>query len=417
MTQDQALTILKTGANVFLTGPAGSGKTYVLNKFVAEMRAQGKNVAVTASTGIAATHMDGVSIHSWAGIGIHESLSLAQAKAIAAKEKTADAIKTADILVIDEISMLDRFRLDAVQTVCMIARQSAHPFGGLQVVLCGDFFQLPPVNRTGPELHFAFKSNAWHAMDIKICYLQEQHRQEDGEFLNLLSAIRGNSVEQEHFELLQTRHNAKIRSGLKPTRLFTHNIDVDLINTKELEKLPGDEEVFPMYSEGPKKLVESLMKGCLAPEELVLKVGAAVMFVKNNFAKGYVNGTLGVIERFDAEGNPLVKTFSGKEILVEQASWGIEEPGKEKAKIYQLPLRLAWAITIHKSQGMTLDAAEIDLRKSFVEGMGYVALSRVRSLSGISLLGVNEMSMRINKEVIEFNKKIAKESKILAGSL
>jgi ATP-dependent exoDNAse (exonuclease V) alpha subunit len=415
MTQDQAFTILESGANVFLTGPAGSGKTYVLNKFIAEQRARGKVVAVTASTGIAATHMDGVSIHSWAGIGIHETLSLGQAKAIAAKEKVADAIKSADILVIDEISMLDRFRLDAVQTVCMIARQSPLPFGGLQVVLCGDFFQLPPINRNGTEAHFAFKSNAWHAMNIQVCYLQEQHRQEDGPFLRLLKAIRNNSIDEEHVELLQTRMNAKIKSGIKPTRLYTHNIDVDAINQRELAALPGDEEVFPMYSEGPKKLIESLVKGCLAPEELVLKVGAAVMFVKNNFAKGYVNGTLGTVVSFDDEGMPLVKTFSGKEIQVELSSWEMEEPGKEKARIYQLPLRLAWAITIHKSQGMTLDAAEIDLRKSFVQGMGYVALSRVRSLSGISLLGINQIALQISPEVLEFNKRMIQASKALTA--
>jgi ATP-dependent DNA helicase PIF1 len=417
MTQDQAFTILESGVNVFLTGPAGSGKTYVLNKFIANQRAKGKVVAVTASTGVAATHMDGVSIHSWAGIGIHETLSLGQAKAIAAKEKVADAIKSADILVIDEISMLDRFRLDAVQTVCMIARQNPSPFGGLQVILCGDFFQLPPVNRNGTEAHFAFKSNAWHAMDIHVCYLQEQHRQEDGPFLSLLKAIRNNTVDEEHFELLQSRFNAKIRSGIKPTRLFTHNIDVDAINQKELDALTGDEEVFPMYTEGPKKLLELLVKGCLAPEELVLKVGAAVMFVKNNFPKGYVNGTLGTVIGFNTEGAPIVQTFSGKLIEVELSSWEMEEPGKEKARIYQLPLRLAWAITIHKSQGMTLDAAEIDLRKSFVPGMGYVALSRVRSLSGISLLGVNAIAMQISPEVLAFNKRMIAESKSLTLSI
>jgi hypothetical protein len=208
---------------------------------------------------------------------------------------------------------------------------------------------------------------------------------------------------------LRERQNKKTFQGVEPTRLHTHNIDVDLINQKELEKLHGQQREYQMETKGRQPLVESLMKSCLAPEVLKLKVGAKVMFVKNNFEEGFVNGTLGKIVAFDHEG-PVVQIKNGKNIHVKPVSWMIEEDGKPKATIGQYPLRLAWAITVHKSQGMSLDAIEVDLSKSFERGMGYVALSRVRSLDGLTLLGINDMAVEVRAEVLDFDEEIKKVS-------
>ncbi|MDD2935599.1 MAG: helix-turn-helix domain-containing protein [Candidatus Pacebacteria bacterium] len=173
-----------------------------------------------------------------------------------------------------------------------------------------------------------------------------------------------------------------------------------------MDTLDGFSKIFEMQTRGNRKLVEILKKSCLAQEELRLKKGAVVMFLKNNPIKKYVNGTLGKVTDFSAGGLPIVKTYDGRTIEVEEESWVIDEDGKIKAELKQIPLRLAWAITIHKSQGMSLDCAEIDLSKSFVEGMGYVALSRVKKIDGLRLMGLNDIALRVNKEVFELDKKL-----------
>jgi DNA-binding CsgD family transcriptional regulator len=193
--------------------------------------------------------------------------------------------------------------------------------------------------------------------------------------------------------------------GTGTTKLFTHNIDVDIINDKYLSLISGAEKKYEMTSRGSRSLIENLKKSCLSPETLRLKVGAKVMFTKNDPAGNFVNGTTGTVDSFGQFGEPSVRTLSGKLITVSPMTWQIEEDGKVKAEVSQLPLRLAWAITVHKSQGMSLDAMEVDLSKSFTHGMGYVALSRVRSLSGMKLLGFNEMSLRVDPEVLEMDKR------------
>ena len=172
-----------------------------------------------------------------------------------------------------------------------------------------------------------------------------------------------------------------------------------------------------MRSSGARHLVAALKSNCLAPENLVLKNGAAVMFVKNNFEKGYVNGTLGEVADFNDDGLPIVRTNSGRKITAEPASWSIEENGRALARVSQLPLRLAWAITVHKSQGMSLDAAQVDLSKSFEYGMGYVALSRVRTLAGLKLAGMNEVALKVNPEILELDKKLAEASQKICQEL
>jgi hypothetical protein len=406
MTQAQALEILKTGKNVFVTGPAGSGKTHLINSYIRYLRENLIEAGITASTGIAATHMGGMTIHSWAGIGIAATLTQGDLEAMFEKSYLSKRFEKVKVLIIDEVSMLHHFRFDLVNKVLQNMKGNVKPFGGVQVVLCGDFFQLPPVSRPGePESLFIYKSDSWAEAKFTVCYLSEQFRQkDDDDVLSILNEIRRGDVTETAREYLQSRFNAKIDLAVEPTRLFTHNADVDLLNQKELEKLKSDEEVeYFMETKGREALAETLKKSCLAPELLRLKVGARVMCVKNNFEEGYVNGTLGIVVSCKENQDPSIRTASGKIIKIERASWKIEEDGKVKAEILQYPLRLAWAITVHKSQGMSLDAVEVDLSKSFAPGMGYVALSRVRSLDGLTILGMNETALQVHGEVLEFD--------------
>lgn len=398
MTQAEALSILKSGRNVFLTGEPGAGKSYTVNAYVAYLRSHGIDVAVTASTGIAATHIGGMTIHSWSGIGIASSLSEHDLREMAGRDKLAKRIKATKVLIIDEISMLDGRMLTCVERVCRAVRGSMMPFGGIQVVFVGDFFQLPPVSRENDVL-FAFDSHAWKDAAPTICYLHEQHRQEDAEFLSILAAIRTGEVTDGHRETLASRQSSMME---EITKLFSHNTDVDRINTAELRKLPGTSATFIAKHRGAKPLVETLFRGCLSPERLELKIGAKVMFTKNDPEKSVVNGTTGTVTMFQRGSNfPIVQLVSGRVVVAEPMDWSMVADGAPLATISQIPLRLAWAMTVHKSQGMSLDAAYVDLSSAFAFGQGYVALSRVRTLSGLHLGGINERALMVDPVVLE----------------
>jgi hypothetical protein len=233
------------------------------------------------------------------------------------------------------------------------------------------------------------------------------------EHLRILQAIRTDTVDDSVRDSLDRRHNGEIFGMPRHTRLFTHNVDVDSLNQAELARLEGEPERFLMEGIGPEFLVDILKKSTLALPELTLKIGALVMFVKNNFEKGYVNGTLGKVAAFEKDEFgilPVVETVSGKRITATKEIWLLEEDGETAAEIHQIPLRLAWAITVHKSQGMSLDAAEIDLSRSFEPGMGYVALSRVRSLAGLRLTGLNETALKVNPDILVFDRELERLS-------
>lgn len=401
MTQDQALSILKTGANVFLTGEPGSGKTHTVNRYVSYLRERGVEPAITASTGIAATHIGGMTIHSWSGIGIRDELTSHDLKRITGNRYVVRRVSKTKILIIDEISMLDARIFSMADLVCREIRQSAQPFGGLQIVGVGDFFQLPPVAREGQISQFAFQSDVWKEMNPVICYLKDQYRQDDTMFLSILAAIRSNTLVDNQIRHIETRLTPHHNMPAGVTKLFTHNVDVDRINNEALARLPGETITFLMHSQGPKALVANLRKGCLSPEILELKDNAIVMFTKNNPQSRFANGTLGRVVGFGkASGYPIVRIRGGTCIEVAPMEWTVEENGKARAKITQIPVRLAWAITVHKSQGMSLDAAVIDLKKAFEFGQGYVALSRVRRLVGVYLLGYNDQSFMIHPSIL-----------------
>ncbi|MGI9027635.1 MAG: AAA family ATPase [Candidatus Saccharimonadales bacterium] len=418
MRQDQALHIMLSGKSVFLTGPAGSGKTYVLNKLIRQLKKQGSEVAVTASTGIAATHLGGTTIHSWSGLGIREEVTNTDKVWLADNARLRKRYNMTDVLIIDEASMLHGKRLDMINEVAKLLRDSPEPFGGMQVILTGDLFQLPPINRGREPDDFVHASRAWQELDPAICYLTSQHRQNDGALLGLLNALRTDTFDEFHAETLQERVGMKPdESEVVLTRLYTHNVNVDTINDQQLAALPGEVEVYEMDTTGRKQSVEQLQKSVLAPERLELKIGAEVMFVANNFAAGFANGTRGQVIDFDGDWPRVRLQANNKIITVEPHSWRYEEDGRERGSVSQLPLRLAWAITIHKSQGMSLDSALIDLSRAFTYGMGYVALSRVRSIDGLYLSGINDMALRLHPQIFAFDAHLRTASLALAEEI
>jgi ATP-dependent exoDNAse (exonuclease V) alpha subunit len=406
MNQALALEIMLSGQSVLLTGAAGSGKTYVLNEFIRHSKEAGKAVAVTATTGLAASHLGGVTIHAWSGMGVHSELpSNFFSNLTKARQET---ILKADILVVDEISMLHDYRLDIVDKITRKVRGKDVPFGGLQIVLCGDFFQLPPVNRNGEKAgSFVVDSSAWQELDPTVCYLEEQHRQDDPAFLEILNALRAGDIRRHHAEQLLARLDVELPGHQELAELHTTNVNVDAINADRLNNLKTDAYSYRMQTTGKEQYVETLKRSCLAPEELLLKEGALVMCVKNSADKKYVNGSLGVVAGFDDDTHyPIVSLANGRELTISPETWELRDGDKKKAGLTQVPLRLAWAITIHKSQGMTLDAARINLKRAFVEGMGYVALSRVRRLDALSLSGINNMALKVSPVALAIDKQL-----------
>ncbi len=401
---------------MFLTGAPGAGKTHILNEFIGRAMRNGKRIAVTASTGIAATHIGGTTIHSWSGLGIREQLSEWDRSKFRNTDRLVKRYNSTDILVIDEVSMLHGIRLDMVNEMAKLLRENDEPFGGMQVILVGDLFQLPPINRSGQPLDFVHRSAAWQELQPRICYITEQHRQTAAgdALLDLLDAMRRGDVNEFHEMSLQERLGKQPEADMVVTRLFSHNIDVDTINAQQLKALPGRRYTYRMETSGQAAKVEQFVKTLLAPPELTLAIGAEVMFVANDFVKGFANGTRGRVVDFSQD-RPVVELTTGKEITVEPHDWSLSEDDRVKATASQLPLRLAWAITIHKSQGMSLDGATIDLSRSFTPGMGYVALSRVRSMDGVYLRGINNIALQLHPDIYEFDSDIRRHSEALAN--
>ena len=420
MQQSKALAILKSGRNVFLTGSAGAGKTYVLNQYIKYLKQHGVPVAITASTGIAATHMNGQTIHSWAGIGIKDYVSDRYLASLRDKKYFRDKMDKVKVLIIDEISMLHRNQLDAVDYVLKFFKQNDEPFGGVQVIFSGDFFQLPPIGEEWEESRdkFCFMSDAWVQSKVHICYLTEQYRQTNNALNDILNEIRSGVISDRTINLLESRIEYFPDEIDSQTRLYTHNMDVDRINKGQLFNIDSSAKTFEAKVAGNPALVEVLKKSVLADEMLELKIGAKVMFVRNNFDVGFVNGTIGTVTGYTEKDEPIIKALDGEFYVAKPETWAIEdEGGKALASFTQVPLRLAWAITIHKSQGMTLDSAFIDLSKAFEKGQGYVALSRLRDLNSLTLHGLNQTALEIDGLAMKADRRFQELSNLIDEKL
>ena len=407
MKQSTALTHLKTNKNVFLTGQPGTGKTYLINQYIEWCVDNGIIPSVTASTGIAAVHVSGSTIHSWCGVRDDNALTAQDMEDILDNPWIRDRMCKCEVLIIDEISMVSAKLFAIVDKLCREARGDQTSFGGIKVIVVGDFFQLPPVKGD-----FAFESESWVQADFQVCYLHEQYRQSDKVFNDILTNIRAGKLDDEQKQIIRERVVEDV-SGVNAIRLDTHNAKVNKINEMKLGRIEGPPTIYTMSKQGNESALKGLVSNCLSPERLKLKVGAPVLFTKNdNENEEFVNGTQGTVIALDPD-FVKVELFDGRTVDVGRMNWERSEGyGKNKipiAVINQIPLKLAWAITIHKSQGMTLDAAIIDVSDVFACGHAYVAVSRVKSLDNIyfqnrltkKFLNVNEKVQEMDKEFIK----------------
>lgn len=384
--QAKALTALDAGRNVLVTGPAGVGKTYLLNRYQ-ETVEDPETIAVTASTGIAACHLGGMTIHSWGGAGVGKWSARQIERHYYFQEMVVPAIQAAKKLVIDEISMLDGHIFELTSKLCCIARNDLSPFGGLQVIMVGDFGQLAPVEQ---DKHgFAFETRTWWEMGVEHVELTKVMRASDEWYVWMLRCIRDGHLPPQAEEILRQRTHAFDPETNGATRLMTHNEQADRINIDHLERLPEPERTYIAHEGGDSDLLKQLDETCITPRHLRLRVGSRVMFTRNA-PPVFVNGTLGVVVSMENETVHVRIDDETGPIAVPRATWKLEgHPKKGKprptAMRKQFPLRLAWAITVHKSQGMTLPRVSADLGDTFAPGQAYVALSRARSLYGLNL--------------------------------
>ncbi|CAA6813390.1 MAG: putative helicase [uncultured Sulfurovum sp.] len=411
MKQTTALDILKSGKNVFITGSAGTGKTYLLRQYIQYLKERRIHPTIVAPTGIAASHLKGQTIHSFFALGIRDTVvDNGYVEFLLEKSYLKSRFAKLKVLIIDEVSMVSPEIFTSMDKVLRAFKNSPEPFGGVQVVISGDFFQLPPVSKEFKEKRFAWQAPVWKSLELKSCYLQEKFRQDDDRLIEVLDDIRSGEVSDKSKSTLDLCFHTELAEKTTVTKLYTHNVDVDRINLEELSNLKGKPQVFKYSSKGSAKNIEKIFKTSLVLEELTLKKGAMVIFIKNNPEKFYVNGTTGTVMGFEGD-IPIVKTSTGQKIRVLAEDWTLEnDKGESVATVSQVPLRLAWAITIHKSQGMTLDAAQVDLSQTFEVGQGYVALSRIKNIEGLKLLGLNEMALRVDPLILRIDEPIKKAS-------
>ena len=411
--QNTALNILKTGHNVFLTGSAGTGKTYILNEYILYLKSRRIYPTIVAPTGIAASHLSGQTIHSFFSLGIRDEIDESFIQSLLEKKYLQIRFSKLSVLIIDEISMVSPFIFTAMDTILKAFKKNTNPFGGIQVILSGDFFQLPPISRSKTNKRFAWQSPSWKELDLQTCYLEKKFRQNDDVLIAILDEIRSGKISSNTHDALNSRIGITLNTPFKPTKLYTHNLDVDKINNDELNKLSTIAQNFFYTSQGAKSNIEKIFKSSLVQETITLKKDAVVMFIKNNPEKGYINGTTGMVVDFSKDENlPIVKLSNGYTVKVPLEDWSIEnDKGSITAKVSQLPLKLAWAITIHKSQGMTLNSAQIDLSKTFEVGQGYVALSRIKNIDGLELIGFNDTALMVDSLILSIDDRIKKASK------
>ena len=415
-TQHDAISLIAKGHNVFVTGNAGTGKSFVLSAIKQIFRMENSEFAITASTGIAAVNLSARTIHSWAAVGTGEHPAQYYVDYILTSKKLSEVrkrIKKCKILAIDEVSMISADLMNKLDRIFKAVRRSTEPFGGIQMVLFGDFFQLPPISKPGSETYFAFESSAWQEANFKTIVLTKIFRQSDLRYIEVLNNIRYGRIKKEDIDILKSRV-LKPPSDLKVTNISTHNYMVEKSNTNCLNAIKDKAYSYNMSFMGEQNHIDFLKRNCLSPETLTLKLGARVMMLKNTYnADGIVNGSVGDVTDFiyDEEMRldlPMVKFNNGKSKIIYPEEWRLEEFNYEKmepitlAGVVQVPLMLAWSITVHKSQGMTLDYINCEIDKAFEAGQVYVGLSRVKSLEGLFLERMPQKFFSANNKVLEF---------------
>uniref|UniRef100_A0A8C8YGA3 ATP-dependent DNA helicase PIF1 n=1 Tax=Prolemur simus TaxID=1328070 RepID=A0A8C8YGA3_PROSS len=401
LSEEQAavLRVVLKGQSIFFTGSAGTGKSYLLKRILGSLPPTG--TVATASTGVAACHIGGTTLHAFAGIGSGQA-PLAQCVALAQRPGVRQGWLNCQRLVIDEISMVEADLFDKLEAVARAVRQQKKPFGGIQLIICGDFLQLPPVTKGSQPPKFCFQAKSWKRCVPVTLELTQVWRQADQTFISLLQAVRlGRCSDEVTRQLWATATNKVGRDGIVATRLCTHQDDVALTNKRRLQELPDKVHSFEAVDSHP-ELAQTLDAQCPVSRLLQLKLGAQVMLVKNlAVSRGLVNGTRGVVVLL-LGWLPQVRFLCGVTEVIRADRWTVQATGGQLLSRQQLPLQLAWAISIHKSQGMSLDCVEISLGRVFASGQAYVALSRARSLQGLRVLDFDPTVVRCDPRVLHF---------------
>lgn len=432
--QLEAITKIKQGKNVFITGSPGTGKSYTLKYCIREIKLSGKNYAVTSSTGCSAVLINGQTLHSYIGIGTGKLTESEYIKALSHKRYKIKQLCELNVLIIDEISMVDNITFDKISNILKAIRKSNKPFGGIQVVLVGDFCQLSPVNST-----YCFMSDTWNQLKIDTVYLKELIRQkEDTMFQKILEEIRFGKCSKKTFGILKELENTQL-TGLVPTKLFSLSNDVNMVNVREMVKLykknTGKDiseakvvQCFPDISLQNEGIQLQMMNTPEYDEEkdvfrykafsndtmaklddynIDLIKGLQVLITRNiNFESGLVNGTMGVIVSLNTSCVTIADMNNKKHVIYYYKDVN-ENTGKYTKFI---PIKIAYAISIHKSQGATLDCIEVDGSNNiFASGQLYTALSRCKCLKNIRLINLDKDSFICSEHVKKFYENVLKE--------
>jgi ATP-dependent DNA helicase PIF1 len=418
--QREAFDAVLEGKSVFITGPGGTGKSYLLKAlYDLVFERTEKVIAITALTGCAALLLGrwAKTLHSWAGIGLGRESVKDLAANIKRNAKARKRWFETDILVIDEVSMLTPELFEKLNEIAKIVRRDERLFGGIQLVLVGDFYQLPPVSK-GVETQFVFESPLWNEVVQRTIRLTEILRQPDKDFQDILNEARKGRLNEKSHDILKTRMDVPWQKNLiKPTLLFTRKNEVDTINERNIRALKTDKHKYKaetVISNIPEtkgltplspsvlETVTRLDKNAQYMVDLTLAVGAQVMLVSNvNQEEGLVNGSRGVVTGFMENEIPIVQFMKGQILHVEPIKWESEDMKGVYRK--QIPLKLAYAVTIHKAQGATLDCALIDVGiATFEYGQAYTALSRVKNLESLYVWDLDPKAFRAHPKVAGF---------------
>ncbi len=385
------------GKNIFLTGDAGTGKSYLMEALRNELEAAGIRYGITGTTGVAALNVGGSTIHSWSGLGMMRGTIGEIIEGVFNNTKAVRRIKETKVLVIEEVSMLSAEMLDVIDKVFKLVREVDEPFGGMQIVLVGDMLQLCPVNAD-----FPFTAKAWEAGGFEFVKLNRIFRQEPGEFADVLNKLRRGCLDDAAIAFLKSRKNrVDPNPEIPPVNIVSTNEEADFLNHKMLEMIEGEKKRYHAVDSGTEAGLRLLEKSII-PKELDIKVGARVMCLSNlEIEEGVVNGSTGVVTMMGM-GYAQVRFDNGYQKMIGQIQIDVVRDKIIIASRIQIPLRLAYAITTHKVQGLTLDKVSINLGRAFEPGMAYVALSRVRTPEGLFIVRINDMGLRPNQQALEF---------------
>ena len=452
--QQQALNAFKAGDNIFLTGPGGTGKTSLIKNFVEICKLNGKKVQVCALTGCAAVLLNcqAKTVHSWAGIGLANGPSILTVRKVVDNKFKKKAWNNVDVLIIDEVSMMSQKIFEILDSIAKHIKFNAKPFGGLQIVFSGDFYQLPPVNVVRDEdmsafdqsaSAFCFESPLWKQTFTSVIQLTKIYRQTDQVYMSILNQIRVGKLYKSSLDILLPHIGKPLPDTFVPTKLLPRRRDAEMINASELAKLETEEKVFKLSrvvdlptdakakptdastkakptdantklpainlnSEQCEIEYNFLVNSIMADKDIILKKGAQVMCIANidmESQEPIVNGSQGIVIDF-VGGLPLVKFNNGARRIIGFHVWNSET--QPLIGVKQIPLIYAWAITIHKAQGVSLDMAQIDAGSNIFEfGQTYVALSRIKSLEGLYLTAFDPQKIKVNKKVQEYYKNLS----------